>query len=57
MNKDSLKGTAKQAEGAVKEGLGKLIGDKSLEVEGKIEKVEGKVQKVYGQTKDDLRKA
>ncbi|MCC6006356.1 MAG: CsbD family protein [Rhodobacteraceae bacterium] len=50
MNKNRVKGTAKQAEGAVKEGLGKLTGDKSLEVEGKV-------QKVYGQTRDDLRKA
>lgn len=57
MDKDRIKGTAKQAEGAVKEGLGKLTGDKALEVEGKIEHVEGKVQKAYGQVKDDLRKA
>ncbi|MCO8146639.1 CsbD family protein [Rhodovulum tesquicola] len=57
MDKDRIKGTAKQAEGAVKEGFGKLTGDKALEVEGKIEKVEGKVQKTYGQAKDDLRKA
>ena len=50
MDKDRIKGTAKQAEGAVKEGLGKLTGDKALEVEGKV-------QKAYGRAKDDLRKA
>ena len=56
MDKDRIKGTAKQAEGAVKEGLGKLTGDKALEAEGKIEKAEGTLQKAFGKVKDALRK-
>lgn len=56
MDKDRIKGTVKQAEGAVKEKIGKLTGDTSLEVEGKIEKVEGSIQKTFGKAKDALRK-
>jgi uncharacterized protein YjbJ (UPF0337 family) len=56
MDKDRVKGTAKQAEGSAKEALGKLSGDTSLEVEGKIEQAEGAVQKAFGKAKDALRK-
>lgn len=56
MDRNRIKGTVKQVEGSVKEGLGKLTGDKALEVEGKIERVEGSLQKAYGQATDDLRK-
>lgn len=55
MDKDLIKGTAKQAEGTVKEQVGKLTGDTSLEVEGKIEKVEGTIQKAFGKAKAALR--
>jgi uncharacterized protein YjbJ (UPF0337 family) len=55
MDKDRVKGTVKQVEGTVKEQLGKLTGNTSLEVEGKIEKTEGKVQKAFGEAKDALR--
>jgi uncharacterized protein YjbJ (UPF0337 family) len=54
MDKDRIKGTVKQAEGSVKEQVGKLTGDASLEVEGKIEKTEGAIQKAFGKTKDAL---
>jgi uncharacterized protein YjbJ (UPF0337 family) len=56
MDKDRIKGTAKQAEGAVKEQAGKLVGNTSLEAEGKIKKAEGTIQKAYGEAKDALRK-
>jgi uncharacterized protein YjbJ (UPF0337 family) len=56
MDKNRIKGAAKQAEGTVKESLGKLSGDTSLEVEGKVEKAEGTVQKAFGKAKDALRK-
>ena len=55
MDKDRIKGTAKRAEGTVKEQFGKLTGNTSLEAEGKIRKAEGTVQKAYGQAKDDMR--
>ncbi len=56
MDKDRIKGTAKQVEGAVKEQVGKLTGNTSLQAEGKIEKVEGTLQKSFGKAKDALRK-
>lgn len=56
MDKDRIKGTVKQAEGAIKEQVGKLAGNPTLEAEGKIEKAEGALQKTYGKVKDALRK-
>ena len=41
-----------QAAGAVKEGVGKLVGDKGLESEGATEKVVSKVKEVAEDAKD-----
>ena len=41
-----------QAAGSVKEGVGKLIGDKELESEGAAEKVVSKVKEVAEDAKD-----
>ncbi len=41
-----------QAAGAVKEGVGKLVGDKELESEGATEKVVSKVKEVAEDAKD-----
>ena len=41
-----------QAVGSVKEGVGKLIGDKELESEGAAEKVVSKVKEVAEDAKD-----
>mgnify|MGYP001007503452 FL=1 len=41
-----------QAAGSVKEGVGKLIGDKELESEGAAEKVASKVKEVAEDAKD-----
>ncbi|WP_114966368.1 CsbD family protein [Alkalilacustris brevis] len=56
MDKERIKGTAKQVGGTVKEQFGKLTGNTSLEAEGKIEKAEGTLRKTFGKTKDALRK-
>ena len=48
MNKDRIAGAAKQAKGAVKEAVGKAVGDAKLEEQGKSDKVEGKVQNAVG---------
>jgi uncharacterized protein YjbJ (UPF0337 family) len=55
MDKDRVEGIAHQAKGAVKEGAGKVVGDKKLEAEGKTEKAAGKVQNAVGGTKDAVR--
>lgn len=54
MNKDQIAGKAKQVKGDVKETVGKVFGDKSLENEGKAQNTVGKVQQGYGDVKDDL---
>ena len=55
MDKDRVVGSAKQIKGAVKEVVGKAVGDTKLESEGKADKVEGKVQNAIGGLKDALK--
>jgi uncharacterized protein YjbJ (UPF0337 family) len=55
MDKDRVVGSAKQVKGAVKQTVGKAIGDAKLESEGKADKIEGKVQKTIGGIKDTLK--
>ena len=57
MDKDRIAGAAKQAKGAVKEAVGKAVGDNKLVAEGKSDKVEGKVQNAVGGLKDAVRDA
>ncbi|HEY4408074.1 MAG TPA: CsbD family protein [Xanthobacteraceae bacterium] len=55
MDKDRIKGSADQAKGAIKEGVGKVLGDAKLENEGKADKAAGKVENAVGSLKDTLR--
>ena len=55
MDKDRIKGMADQAKGNVKETIGKVVGDKKLETEGKIDKLKGKVESAVGGVKDAVR--
>jgi len=57
MDKDRVAGSVKQAKGTIKEKVGKVVGDKKLEAEGKAEKVVGKVQSAVGELKDTVRGA
>jgi len=57
MDKDRIKGSAKQAGGAVKEAAGKLTGDTKLQAQGKADKVAGRVQNAVGGAKDKIREA
>ncbi|MEP9397366.1 CsbD family protein [Mesorhizobium sp. KR2-14] len=56
VNKDQIKGVAKQAKGAVEEAAGKLTGNKRTEAEGKVDKVAGKIQKGYGDAKEKVKR-
>lgn len=56
MDKDRIKGTAKEIKGAAKEAVGKALGDRKLESKGQVEKATGKVQNAFGGLKDALRK-
>jgi len=57
MDKDRIKGTAKEVSGAIKEGAGKITGDRETEVKGKVEKNVGTAQKTVGKVKDSIRNA
>lgn len=43
-----------QAKGAVKEGVGKVTGDKKMKIEGAVEKVAAKVKEVGENVKDSV---
>ena len=55
MNKDHVKGAANQATGEIKQQVGKLTGDKTLEVKGHARELKGKLQQRVGDAKDDVR--
>jgi uncharacterized protein YjbJ (UPF0337 family) len=57
MNKDRIEGAARQAKGAIKEAVGKAIGDNKLVAEGKGDKVAGKIQNAVGGLKDTVKEA
>ncbi len=54
-DKDRIEGSAKQVKGAVKQAVGKAVGDPKLEFEGKADKIEGKIQNAVGGLKDALK--
>ena len=55
MDKDRVAGAAKQIKGAVKQGVGKAVGDAKLVQDGKADRIEGKVQNAIGGLKDTLK--
>ena len=55
MDKDRIVGSGKQVKGAIKEAIGKAVGDGKLQAEGKADKIEGKVQNLAGSIKDSLK--
>jgi uncharacterized protein YjbJ (UPF0337 family) len=57
MDKEHMKGAADKASGSIKEGLGKAMGDKSLEAKGKLDKAKGEARKVVGDVKDAIRRS
>lgn len=57
VNKDQVKGVAKQVKGSVKETVGKATGNRRTEAEGAVEKTAGKVQKGFGDAKEKVKRA
>jgi len=51
LNKDQIKGSAKDIGGKVQEEAGKLVGSKEQQVKGLEKQVEGKVQHQVGDLK------
>ena len=54
-DKDRVVGSAKQIKGAVKQVVGKAVGDAKLESEGNADKIKGTVQNAIGGLKDTLK--
>ena len=57
VDKDRIKCSAKQAEGSVKEHVGKMTGDAKLRSEGKADKAEGKIQNVVAGAKEKVKES
>ena len=57
VDENRVKGAFDQAKGAVKEGVGKLVGDDKLTAEGMADKVKGKGESTLGGAKDAIRDA
>ena len=51
MDKEHVKGAVDKASGAIKEGVGKMTGDASLEAKGKLDKAKGEVRETVGDLK------
>ncbi|HFI0301039.1 TPA: CsbD family protein [Streptococcus suis] len=54
MSEDKFSAKLDQLSGSVKEGLGKLTGDKEIEVEGIVEKGIGKAKELVEDAKDGI---
>ncbi len=55
MDKDRIKGAAKEVTGSIKEAAGKITGDRETEAKGKVEKNVGTAQNAFGKIKDAIR--
>ena len=55
MNKDQVKGAAKDAAGKMQEKAGEAVGSDKNQAKGLVKQVEGKVQKAYGDAKEAVK--
>jgi uncharacterized protein YjbJ (UPF0337 family) len=55
MNKDQIKGAAKEAAGKIQRKTGELIGSPEQQARGATKEVAGKAQKHLGKLKEDLK--
>ncbi|WP_062229443.1 CsbD family protein [Aureimonas frigidaquae] len=55
VDKNEIKGGAKEIGGKIKEAAGKAVGNDRLQAEGLADQAEGKTQKNYGKVKDAVK--
>ena len=55
MNKDQVKGVAKDVAGKVQEQAGKLTGSKEQQIKGLSKQISGKAQKGFGDAKQAVK--
>jgi uncharacterized protein YjbJ (UPF0337 family) len=56
MNKDQIKGKAKDLAGKVQEQAGRIVGDEEQQAKGLGKQAAGKTQQSYGNAKETVRK-
>jgi uncharacterized protein YjbJ (UPF0337 family) len=54
---DKMKGTANDAMGNVKQGVGKAVGNDRMRAEGAAQELKGEAQKAKGEAKETVKKA
>lgn len=57
MNKDQIKGAAKNLGGKIQEGAGRLVGSKKEEAKGLKNQAAGRAQQSFGNLKQDIKDA
>ena len=55
MNKDQVKGAAKDVVGKVQEEAGKVVGSKEQQIKGLSKQISGKVQKAVGDAEQSVK--
>ncbi|AWV05269.1 CsbD family protein [Burkholderia sp. JP2-270] len=56
MNRDQVRGRIAEAKGKLTEMIGRVIGNRSTRMRGKVEQVVGKTQASFGDAKEQFRK-
>lgn len=54
---DKAKGLANEAAGNVKQGIGKMTGDKEMQADGFVQERKGEAQQAVGKAKDAVKNA
>lgn len=57
MNKNQVKGMAKDVAGKVQQKIGKLLDDKEQQAKGLGKQISGKAEKTYGDAKEAIQNA
>ena len=57
MDKDRIKGAAQKIKGTIEKTVGRFVGNRKLETDGKIDEAAGNVRKAVGEAKDVVRDA
>ncbi len=52
MDKDRLKGAAQKIKGSIEKTVGRLVGNRKLETDGKVDQAAGNVREAVGKAKD-----
>ena len=55
MDRQRIEGGLKKTTGTIKEQAGKVVGDRHLEADGKLEKTEGRIRTGTGKAMDAVR--